>query len=59
MGAGKGLSIELEGKVVIDQKTAELCLKVVEVYMNQNHADILSDYDAHGNLSLRFMRTDP
>ena len=54
MAAGKRLSIELEGKIVIDRKTSELCLKVVELYMNQNHVDILPDHDTHGNLSLRF-----
>ena len=54
MASAKKISIELEGKIVFDQNTAELCLKVVEVYMNQNHIDIQADEDESGKLSLRF-----
>lgn len=54
MASAKKISVELEGKIVVDQNTAELCLKVVEVYMNQNHIDILADEDESGKLSLRF-----
>lgn len=54
MASAKKISVELEGKIVVDQNTAELCLKVVEVYMNQNHIAIQADEDESGKLSLRF-----
>ena len=54
MASAKKISVELEGKIVVGQNTAELCLKVVEVYMNQNHIAIQADEDESGKLSLRF-----
>ena len=53
MGIGE-LTVTI--KAGIDRKTAELCLKVVEMYCNDNGMMVNTEYDFDGSHELSFIR---
>lgn len=52
------ITVEVKAKLTVDRKTAEACLKMVEMYVNQSKADIVADRDENNELTFRFVRTD-
>lgn len=50
--------VEVKAKLTVDRKTAEACLKMVEMYVNQSKDDIVADRDENNELTFRFVRTD-
>jgi hypothetical protein len=52
------ITVEVKAKLTVDRKTAEACLKMVEMYVNQSKDDIVADRDENNELTFRFVRTD-
>lgn len=44
------LTVKVTAKLDVDRSTAEGCLKLVEVYCNENHRLIACDEDENGKL---------
>lgn len=40
--------------VSVDEKTAEACLKIIEMYVNQTGADIIGHKEDNGYISYHF-----
>ena len=38
----------------VDERTAQACLKLVEMYVNQNGADIIGNKEADGSIAYHF-----
>ena len=38
----------------VDEKTAQVCLKIVEMYVNQTGADIIGHKEDDGSIAYRF-----
>lgn len=50
----KELTITVNAKLDIDKQTAETCLKIVELYVNQNGLDIIGCQHNDGTVSFEF-----
>lgn len=48
------LTIDVKAKVTVDRKTAEACLRLVEMYMNDTCNFIECSRTTDGDVSLRF-----
>jgi hypothetical protein len=49
------ITVEVKAKMTVDRKTAEACLKLVEMYVNESDNYIEFDRAESGELSFRFM----
>lgn len=56
MAIGKVGELTVTVKAGIDRKTAELCLKIVEMYCNENSMIVNAEYDIDGSHELSFIR---
>lgn len=52
------ITVEVKAKLTVDRKTAEGCLKMVEMYVNQSKDDIVADRDENNELTFRFVRAN-
>ena len=48
------LTISVSVKTNIDRKTAEACLKIVELYVNQTGLDVIGRTEHDGTVSFSF-----
>lgn len=48
------LIVNVKTDLTVDKKTAEVCLKLVELYVNHNNVNILADRKEDGSLEFHF-----
>lgn len=48
------LTIEVKAKMTVDKRTAEGCLHLVEMFVNDTGAKIIVDTDANGELRFHY-----
>ena len=49
------LTIDINAKMCVDRNTAELCLKMVEIFCNANKVTVIAEKDPyHGGGDVRF-----
>ena len=48
------LTIEVKAKMTVDKRTAEGCLHLVEMFVNDTGANIIADKDANGELRFHY-----
>lgn len=48
------LTVNVKTDLTVDKKTADVCLKLVELYVNHNNVNILADRKEDGSLEFRF-----
>lgn len=49
------VTVEVKANITVDKATAETCLKLVEMYVNQNGTDILGHTKEDGSVSFEFV----
>jgi hypothetical protein len=49
------ITVEVKAKITVDRKTAEACLKLVEMYVNETRNYIKCDRAGDGELSFCFV----
>ena len=47
-------TITVDVRIGIDKDTANVCLKIVEMYMNQYNVDVIGTYQDDGSTKLRY-----
>ena len=52
------LTFEVKAKLTIDRATAETCLKMVELYVNNNGANVMVDRLENGELKFYYEPID-
>lgn len=53
------ITIDVKARLDIDQRTAEGCLKLVEIFCNANGMNIIGERDHNGETSYRFEKSIP
>ena len=48
------LTVNVKTDLTVDKKTAEVCLKIVELYVNHNDVMVLVDKTEDGSLEFHF-----
>lgn len=48
-------TVEVKANVTVDKATAETCLKLVEMYVNQSRTNILGHTKEDGSVSFEFV----
>lgn len=48
------LTVTINANLGVDRKTAETCLKIVELYINQNGLDVIGRTEPDGTVSFSF-----
>ena len=48
------ITIDVKTNLAVDKKTAEVCLKLVELYVNHNDIMVLVDKKEDGSLEFHF-----
>ena len=48
------LTVEVKAKMTVDKRTAEDCLHLVEMFVNDTGAKIIVDQDANGEMRFRY-----
>ena len=48
------LTIEVKAKMTVDKRTAEGCLHIVEMFVNDTGAKIIVDKDANGEMRFHY-----
>ena len=48
------LTLEVKAKLTVDRETAEACLKMVELYVNNNGANVMADRLENGELKFYY-----
>ena len=48
------LTIEVKAKMTVDKRTAEGCLHLVEMFVNDTGAYIIADKDANGEMRFHY-----
>lgn len=46
--------VEVQAKMTVDRATAEACLKMVELYVNSNAVNLVSDKSENGEVQFRY-----
>lgn len=46
--------VEVKAKITVDRATAEACLKMVELYVNSNAVNLVSDKSENGEVQFRY-----
>ena len=46
--------VEVKAKITVDRATAEACLKMVELYVNSNAVNLMSDKAENGEVQFRY-----
>ena len=46
--------VEVKAKMTVDRATAEACLKMVELYVNSNAVNIVSDKSENGEVQFHY-----
>lgn len=47
MAKFEDITVDVKAKLNIDRETAELCLKLVEIYVNSNNIDVIAERDPY------------
>ena len=53
------LTVDIKAKLCVDRETAELCLKMVEIYCNANNVQVVAERDPYqvgGDVHFHFQR---
>ena len=50
----KALEVEVKAKMTVDRATAETCLKMVELYVNNNGVNVMVDKLENGELKFYY-----
>ena len=48
------LTIEVKAKMTVDKRTAEGCLHLVEMFVNDTGAEIIAEKDANGEVRFHY-----
>ena len=48
------LTVEVKAKMTVDKRTAEGCLHLVEMFVNDTGAKIIADKDANGEMRFHY-----
>lgn len=48
------ITVEVKANMTVDETTAEACLKLVELYINQNDVDLIGNTKIDGTIELNF-----
>ena len=48
------LTVEVKAKMTVDKRTAEGCLHLVEMFVNDTGAQIIADKDANGEVRFHY-----
>ena len=48
------LTVEVKAKMTVDKRTAEGCLHLVEMFVNDTGAQIIADKDANGEIRFHY-----
>ena len=48
------LTVEVKAKMTVDKRTAEGCLHLVEMFVNDTGAQIIADKDANGEMRFHY-----
>lgn len=60
MGKLTDITIDVKANLNVDRRTAEACLKLVEIFCNQNGVDIVGHHGENGEITMEFeCRTAP
>lgn len=52
------LTLEVKAKLTVDRSTAEACLKMVELYVNNNGVNVIVERFENGELKFYYEPTD-
>ena len=52
--AAEDLTLEVKAKLTVDRATAEACLKMVELYVNNNGVNVMVDRLENGELKFYY-----
>ncbi len=55
MAKVQDLTVEVKAKMTVDRKTAEACLKLVEMFVNESGVWIECNREANGEKSFQFI----
>ena len=50
----ENMVVEVKAKITVDRATAEACLKMVELYVNSNAVNLVSDKSENGEVQFRY-----
>lgn len=48
------ITIDVKANLNVDRRTAETCLKLVEIFCNQNGVDIVGHHGENGEITMEF-----
>ena len=48
------LTVEVKAKMTVDKRTAEGCLHLVEMFVNDTGAEIIAEKDANGEVRFHY-----
>lgn len=54
MAKVEDITVEVKANINVDETTAEACLKLVELYINQNGVDLIGETKVDGTIGLVF-----
>lgn len=54
MAKVEDITVEVKANMNVDKTTAETCLKLVELYINQNGVDLIGNTKIDGTIGLVF-----
>ena len=54
----ESVDIEVKASIAVDKRTAEGCLKLVELYVNQTGDNLIKFREDDGSVTLRFEKRD-
>lgn len=58
MAKVEDITVEVKANMTVDKTTAEACLKLVELYIDQNDVDIIGNTKKDGTIELNFQKGD-
>ncbi|MDO4472405.1 MAG: hypothetical protein Q4C17_04495 [Bacillota bacterium] len=56
MAKVEDITVEVKANMTVDKTTAEACLKLVELYINQNDVDLIGNTKIDGTIELNFQK---
>lgn len=56
MAKVEDITVEVKANMTVDETTAEACLKLVELYINQNDVDLIGNTKIDGTIELSFQK---
>ena len=55
MGKAAEITVDVKAKLSVDRKTAETCLRLLEIYVNENNVEIIGHRKEDGTNKFEFV----